>query len=89
MPREEKSFWRSWFGFGSIFDLDHDADDDTKRNSNKINVVNPNSNRHDGTRLSTRKSSAERATNFNCPSEEEKIEIQAWKKTRSEHRLIR
>lgn len=74
-----------------MFDLDHDADDDTKRKSfaNKtINVVNPNSNRHDGTRLSTRKSSAERATNFNCPSDEEKMEIRA-RKALSDQRLIR
>lgn len=66
--KEEKSFWRSWFSFGSSYDSDSDSDDD-KRKKNKFNENN--SNRDDGPKLATRKSSADRHTNFNCPTEEE------------------
>lgn len=68
--KEEKSFWRSWFSFGSSYDSDSDSDDD-KRKKNVLKFNKNNSNRDDGPKLSTRKSSADRHTNFNCPTEEE------------------
>jgi hypothetical protein len=83
--KEEKSFWRSWFGLGSSFDSDSDSDDEKrKKTDSKFNQTN--SNRPHGpklTSLSTRKSSAERQTNFNAPTEEEKAAAKLAKSSRS------
>ena len=81
--KEEKSFWRSWFGFGSSFDYDSDSDDE-KRKKNDLKFKTNNSNRSDHGRLDgPRKSSAERQTNFNAPTEEEKAAAKLQKKSRS------
>lgn len=81
--KEEKSFWRSWFGFGSSFEYDSDSDDE-KRKRNDLKFKTNNSNRSDHGRLDgPRKSSAERATNFNAPTEEEKAAAKLQKKSRS------
>lgn len=81
--KEEKSFWRSWFGFGSTgYDFDSDSDDEKRKKtdskSNETNSIRPH-----GPKLSTRKSSAERQTNFNAPTEEERTEAKAAKINRS------
>lgn len=80
--KEEKSFWRSWFSFGSSFDSDSDSDDD-KRKKNVLKFNKNNSNRDDGPVQGTRKSSAERQTNFNCPTEEERAAAKLARNTRS------
>jgi hypothetical protein len=83
--KEEKSFWRSWFGFDDS-NSDSDSDDERKHKKNDSKF---NSNRPDGPKLSTRKSSAERQTNFNAPTEEEKREAKLAKVSRSSIREIR
>lgn len=80
--KEDKSFWRSWFGFGSSYDSDSDSDDD-KRKKNVLKFNENNSNRPGGPKLSTRKSSAERQTNFNCPTEEEREAAKLAKRNRA------
>lgn len=82
MHKEEKSFWRSWFGFGSSYDSDSDSDDE-KRKKNNLKFNETNSNRPGGPKLSTRKSSAERQTNFNAPTEEEKAAAKLAKRSAS------
>lgn len=84
--KEEKSFWRSWFGLGSSYDSDSDSDDERKHKKNDSKF---NSNRPHGPKLSTRKSSAERQTNFNAPTEEEKLEAKLAKVSRASIREIR
>lgn len=80
--KEEKSFWRSWFSFGSSFDSDSDSDDD-KRKKNVLKLNKHNSIRDDGPVKATRKSSAERQTNFNCPTEEERAAAKLARTTRT------
>lgn len=79
--KEEKSFWRSWFGIGSSYDYDSDSDEEKRKNSLKFNKTH--SNRPGGPKLSTRKSSAERQTNFNAPTEEERAEAKLAKRSAS------
>ena len=86
MHKEEKSFWRSWFGLGSTDDSDSDSDDERKHKKNDSKF---NSNRPHEAKLSTRKSSAERQTNFNAPTEEEKQAAKLAKTSRTETREIR
>lgn len=81
MHKEEKSFWRSWFGFGSSYDYDSDSDDEKRKKKSKF--IETNSIRPDGPKLSTRKSSAERQTNFNAPTEEEKVAAKLAKRSAS------
>lgn len=82
MHKEEKSFWRSWFGFGTSYDYDSDSDDE-KRKKTDLKFNETNSNRPHGPKLSTRKSSAERQTNFNAPTEEEKAAAKLAKRSSS------
>lgn len=78
---DEKSFWRSWFSFGSSFsDSDTDSDDEKSRKSNKL--INENSRPSKGREhvtMSTRKSSACAYHNFNAPhpSEEKKQKVRS------------
>lgn len=73
--RKEKSFWASWFSFGTSFS-DSDDSDDEKNSKKKIdnNKINDNNsyNRPHGPKvtMSTRKSSACQYTNFNAPDQE-------------------
>lgn len=81
MHKEEKSFWRSWFGFWSSYDSDSDSDDEKRKKiDKKFNKTNSN---RLSTKLSTRKSSAERISNFNAPTEEEREAAKLAKKSRS------
>lgn len=77
--KKEKSFWASWFSFGTSFSDSDDSDDEKptklqkKKHDNKINDKNFNDRAlgsNIGT-MSTRKSSACKFTNFNAPDQEE------------------
>jgi hypothetical protein len=91
---KESSFWRSWFGFGSSsYDSESDSDDDNKQKAKNVLKSNENnSTRPHGPKMmsqATRKSSAERITNFNAPTEEERETIKAAKHSRPRIRHIR
>lgn len=65
---DEKSFWRSWFSFGSSFS-DSDSDDEKVDKNKKIPNHNQNSrpSGRESVTMSTRKSSACAFHNFNQP----------------------
>lgn len=68
---EEKSFWHSWFSFGSDSDTDSD-DEKTKKVLKNKKLANDNqnsspSNDRESVTMSTRKSSACAFHNFNLP----------------------
>jgi hypothetical protein len=70
--RKEKSFWASWFSFGTSFSDSDDSDDEKnskkKFDNNKINDNNSYNRPHGPmSTMSTRKSSACKYTNFNAP----------------------
>ncbi|KAG5678104.1 hypothetical protein PVAND_007805 [Polypedilum vanderplanki] len=76
LERKEKSFWRSWFSFGTLSDEESDTEDEKnklKKIDKKINANSNNNNRARGSQvtMSTRKSSACNYVNFNAPSAEE------------------